>query len=75
MSERLKNYKRRSISIPNTLDELIAIKFRESSYSFINDLIVELLELGLIKLQEDAEIKNQQKEILNKINKYLSIQS
>ena len=72
MSERIKNFKRRSISLPVELDEIISIKFKNTNYSFINDFLVELLELGLIKLNEDLEIKNKQIEILDKIDKLIS---
>lgn len=72
MSERIKNFKRRSISLPVELDEIISIKFKNTNYSFINDFLVELLELGLIKLDEDLEMKDRQIEILNKINKLIS---
>ncbi len=72
MSERIKNFKRRSISLPVELDEIISIKFKNTNYSFINDFLVELLELGLIKLDEDLEIKDRQIEILNKIDKLIS---
>jgi len=72
MSERIKNFKRRSISLPVELDEIISIKFKNTNYSFINDFLVELLELGLIKLDEDLEIKNKQIEILDKIDKLIS---
>lgn len=70
--ERIKNFKRRSISLPIELDELINLKFKQSNYSFVNDLLVELLELGLIKLNEDIEIKQHQKLILKKIDELLS---
>lgn len=70
--ERIKNFKRRSISLPIELDEIISIKFKKNNYSFINDFLVELLELGLIKLDEDLEIKNRQIEILDKIDKLIS---
>ena len=72
MSERIKNFKRRSISLPVELDEIISIKFKNTNYSFINDFLIELLELGLVKLDEDLEIKNKQIEILNRIDKLLS---
>ena len=71
MSERIKNFKRRSISLPTELDEIISIKFKNTNYSFINDFLIELLELGLIKLDEDFEIKNRQIEILNKIDELI----
>lgn len=68
-----KNFKRRSISLPIELDEIISIKFKKANYSFVNDFLVELLELGLIKLDEDIEMKNKQIEILNKIDKLISL--
>lgn len=68
-----KNFKRRSISLPIELDEIISIKFKKNNYSFVNDFLVELLELGLIKLDEDIEMKNKQIEILNKIDKLISL--
>lgn len=73
MSERIKNFKRRSISLPTDLDEIISIKFKNTNYSFINDFLIELLELGLIKLNEDSEIKDRQIEILNKIEELISL--
>lgn len=72
MSERIKNFKRRSVSLPIELDEIISIKFKNTTYSFINDFLIELLELGLVKLDEDLEIKNKQVEILNRIDELLS---
>lgn len=68
-----KNFKRRSISLPIELDEIISIKFKKTNYSFVNDFLVELLELSLIKLDEDIEMKNKQIEILNKIDKLISL--
>ena len=73
MSERIKNFKRRSISIPVELIEKIDLYFLNSGYTFFNDYLIELLELGLIKINEYIEIKNQQKEILNKIEELLKI--
>lgn len=73
MSERIKNFKRRSISLPIELDEIISIKFKNTNYSFINDFLIELLELGLIKLAEDLEIKNRQIEILNKLEELIKV--
>lgn len=72
--EKIKNFKRRSISLPIELDQIISIKFKKTNYSFVNDFLVELLELGLIKLDEDLEIKNKQIEILNKIDKLISLE-
>lgn len=52
---------------------IFSIKFKKTNYSFVNDFLVELLELGLIKLDEDIEMKNKQIEILNKIDKLISL--
>lgn len=68
MAQRIQNYKRRSISIPIELDDIIQLKFKRLGYSFINDLIIELLELGIMKLNENEEHETQQKEILEKLN-------
>lgn len=67
MSERIKNYKRRSISIPIELDAIIEYKFKSSGHSFINDLIIELLELELVKYEDNFEIKDLLYEIKNEI--------
>lgn len=74
MSKRIKNFKRRSISIPEELDKIIEYKFKSSDYSFINDMIVELLELGLVKLNDDEEIKFQNKKIISKLDELISLQ-
>lgn len=71
MSKRIKNFKRRSISIPEELDKIIEYKYRISDYSFINDMIVELLELGLIKLSDNEEIKIQNENINSKLDKII----
>lgn len=73
MNNRIKNFKRRSISIPEELDKIIEYKFKTSSYSFINDMIIELLELGLVKLNEDIEIKNQNEKIISKLDELISL--
>ena len=60
-----KNFVRRSISIPTDLDNLLKIKFKESNYSFINELLVELLELGIIKQMGIDEEKFQNDKIIS----------
>ena len=71
MSKRIRNFKRRSISIPEELDKIIEYKFKISDYSFINDMLIELLELGLIKLSDNEEIKNQNETINSKLDKII----
>lgn len=58
--------------MPIELDEIISIKFQKNNYSFMNDFLIELLELGLIKLDEDLEVKNRQVELLDKVDKLIS---
>ena len=60
-----KNFVRRSISILTDLDDLLKIKFKESNYSFINQLLVELLELGIIKQMGIEEDKIQNDKIVS----------
>lgn len=72
MTKRIQNYKRRSISIPSKLYEIIELKSKKYNYSFTNELIIELLEIGLIKYEENEEINNQQKEILEKLDEILT---
>jgi len=62
---------RRSISIPKDLDEIISIVVKKYSYKVKNELIVELLELGLLKFNEDLELKNKISNLINKIDKYM----
>lgn len=59
---------RRSISIPKELDEQIEIMRKEYSYSVKNELIVELIELGILKYKEDAELKNKIDKFFNNID-------
>lgn len=59
---------RRSISIPKELDEQIEIMKREFSYNVKNELIVELIELGILKYKEDIELKNKLDKFLNNMD-------
>lgn len=74
MSNRIKNFKRRSISIPEDLDKIIEYRFKCSDYSFINEMLIELLELGLMKLNDDEEIKFQNEKIISKLDELISLQ-
>lgn len=59
---------RRSISIPKELDERIEIMKKEYSYSVKNELIIELIELGILKYKEDVELKNKIDKFFNNID-------
>lgn len=61
---------RRSITIPSILDNKISLMASEYNYKIKNDLIIELLELGLLKYIEDRETKEL---IYNLINKNISL--
>lgn len=63
---------RRSISIPKELDDQIEIMKKEFSYSVKNELIIELLELGILKYKEDIELKNKLDKFLNNMNLILN---
>lgn len=63
---------RRSISIPKELDEQIEIMRKEYSYSVKNELIVELIELGILKYKEDVELKNKIDKFFNNIDVILN---
>ena len=53
-----KDVVRRSVTIPIALDNKISVMANNYAYKIKNDLIVELLELGILKYEEDTEIKN-----------------
>jgi len=63
---------RRSVSLPETLDEHIGIMAREFSYKVKNELIIELLELGILKFKENIELKNKIDILLNKMDLILN---
>lgn len=63
---------RRSVSIPKELDDQIEIMKKEFSYSVKNELIIELLELGILKYKEDIELKNKLDKFLNNMDLILN---
>lgn len=58
---------RRSVTIPTALDNKISVMANNYAYKIKNDLIVELLELGILKYEEDTEIKNLLPTLINKV--------
>ena len=60
---------RRSISMPKELDEKIGIMAKQFSYSVKNQLMIELLELGVLKYQEDVEMKQLITQLIKKVDK------
>lgn len=63
---------RRSISIPKDIDDKISIMVSKYSYTVKNDLIVELIELGIIKYEEDIELKNKINALMVKVEELLN---
>lgn len=53
--------------MPNYLDNKISLMSKEYSYKIKNNLIVELLELGILKYEEDIELKNLLLSLINKL--------
>ena len=64
---------RRSISISDSLNELLEFYFKKYSYKRRNDLIVKLLELGIIKMNENNEIKTDIQNIKSDLRKIVSL--
>lgn len=59
---------RRSIIFPKELDSIINGMTERYSYQTKSKLIIELLELGILKFNEDLNRNAKIEEILNKIN-------
>ncbi len=62
---------RRSVSIPVYLDEKIDLLKKQFSYRSKTDLIIELLELGIIKFNEDDKLKENMKNLVIKVEMLL----
>ncbi len=67
-----KDVVRRSVTIPIALDNKISVMADNYAYKIKNDLIVELLELGILKYEEDTEIKNLLLTLINKVELLLN---
>lgn len=69
----IKEQIRRSISMPSELNKRIDEMVNEYSYTYKNDLIIELLELGILKFNEDLELKQTIDYLLAKIDNLIKI--
>lgn len=69
----IKEQIRRSISMPIELNKRIDEMVNEYSYTYKNDLIIELLELGILKFNEDLELKQTIDYLLAKIDNLIKI--
>lgn len=61
---------RRSLYIPKALDQQVELMVNKFSASTKNKMYVELIELGILKFNEDMSLKNM---IVNAVNKMDSI--
>ena len=68
-----KEFIRRSISISNDLNKRINDMASKYSYTYKNDLIIELLELGILKFNEDLELKQLIDNLLPKIDNLIQL--
>lgn len=64
---------RRSISLPKTLDERIGIMTKEYSYNVKNELMMELLELGILKFNENVELTSKINLLIDKVEKMINV--
>ena len=62
---------RRSVSIPVYLDEKIDLLKKQFSYRSKTDIIIELLELGIIKFNEDDKLKENMQNLVIKVEMLL----
>lgn len=69
----IKEQIRRSISIPSKLNKRIDEMANEYSYTYKNDLVIELLELGILKFNEDLELKQLINNLLSKIDNLIQL--
>ena len=59
---------RRSISIPFDINNRIDTMIEKYSYDSKNELFIELLELGLLKFDEDIELKSRINKLINMLD-------
>ena len=64
---------RRSLTIPKELDLRISQLEKKYNYKVKNDLYVELIENGIIKLEEDDSINTNILKLLDKVNKMIKV--
>lgn len=64
---------RRSLTIPKELDSRISQLEKKYNYKVKNDLYVELIENGIIKLEEDDSINTNIVKLLDKVNQMIKV--
>ena len=68
----MNNIKRKNLYIPVELDNELNNFFKKYNYNTKKEMFIELLELGLLKYDEDYNIKNTVTRLINKIDHLLS---
>lgn len=68
----MKEYTRRNFYVPIELDDEITRMADKYNYKSKKDMYVELLELGILKFEEDYTMKNVMIRLINKIDYLLS---
>jgi len=63
---------RRSVTIPSSLDNKISLMAEEYNYKVKNDMIIELLEDGILKFSEDRELKELLYKLLSKLTVFIN---
>ena len=64
---------RRSLTIPKELDSRISQLEKKYNYKVKNDLYVELIENGIVKLEEDDSINTNIVKLLDKVNQMIKV--
>ena len=68
----MNNIKRKNLYIPVELDNELNNFFKKYNYNTKKEMFIELLELGLLKYDEDYNIKNTVTRLINKIDHLLA---
>ena len=62
---------KRSLYVPKTLDQQVELMFNKFSVSTKNKMYIELIELGILKFNEDMSLKNMMVDVVNKMDSIL----
>lgn len=64
---------RRSLTFPKELTSRIDDMAKKYSYKYKNELYTELLELGILKFDEDVSLKNMILNLLSKVEELIEV--
>lgn len=62
---------RRSITFPKILDDKLNVMMNEFNYTFKNDLIIEMIELGILNFYDNSDIKQSINNLISKIDLFM----